>query len=149
MACITNYINGNLWDVIIHPCTSSRVDTPLKMLKGPAMRKAFPCHDVTILDSHRVHAQGLICECTQPMRDDVALQRRLSLAGCIHKMIPVSCPISSLYQLCLCGRKRPYGSILLSHHLHSLRWRTASCVSTEPWTMPTNHHHQSWTRWNG
>ena len=28
------------------------------------------------------------CICAQPLRDDVAMQRRLSLAACIHKMIP-------------------------------------------------------------
>ena len=32
--------------------------------------------------------QGSFCVCTQPTRDDVTMQRRLSLAGCIHKMIP-------------------------------------------------------------
>ena len=33
--------------------------------------------------------KGSFCVCTQPMRD-VTLQRRLSMAGCIHKMIPVN-----------------------------------------------------------
>ena len=32
--------------------------------------------------------QGSFCECAQPMRDDVTMQRRLSLAGPIHKIIP-------------------------------------------------------------
>ena len=31
---------------------------------------------------------GSFCECAQPMRDDATLQRSLSLAGHIHKMIP-------------------------------------------------------------
>ena len=31
---------------------------------------------------------GMYCICAQPMRDDVAMQRRLSLAGRIYKMIP-------------------------------------------------------------
>ena len=33
--------------------------------------------------------QGLICVCAQPMRDGVTVKRHLSLAGCIHGMIPV------------------------------------------------------------
>ena len=32
--------------------------------------------------------QESVCVYTQPMRDDVTLQPRLSLAGLIHKMIP-------------------------------------------------------------
>ena len=39
--------------------------------------------------------QGLFCVRAQPMRDDVTLQRRLSLAGRMHKMIPEFC-----YQIC-------------------------------------------------
>ena len=34
------------------------------------------------------HHQGSFCVCTQPMRDDITLQLCLSLAGCIHKIIP-------------------------------------------------------------
>ena len=33
--------------------------------------------------------QGSFCVCDQPMRDDITLYRHLSLAGLIHKMIPV------------------------------------------------------------
>ena len=36
------------------------------------------------------HPQRSFWVCAQPMRDDVAVQRRVSLAGCIHKMIPPS-----------------------------------------------------------
>ena len=32
--------------------------------------------------------QGSFCICAQPMRDDVTIQSRLSLAGHIYKMIP-------------------------------------------------------------
>ena len=32
--------------------------------------------------------QELFCECVQAMIDDVTMQHRLSLAGCIHKIIP-------------------------------------------------------------
>ena len=34
-----------------------------------------------------VSSQGSFCVCAQPMGDDVTMQRRLSLAGRIHKMI--------------------------------------------------------------
>ena len=34
--------------------------------------------------------QGSFCECTQPMRDEVTMSQCLSLAGCIHKMIPAA-----------------------------------------------------------
>ena len=33
--------------------------------------------------------QGSFCICTQPMRDNATMQCRLSLAGCIHKMVPI------------------------------------------------------------
>ena len=36
--------------------------------------------------------QGSFCECTQPIRDEVTLQRCLSLAGRIHKVIPATSP---------------------------------------------------------
>ena len=44
--------------------------------------------------------QGSFCECSPPIRDDDTLQRHLSLAGPIHKMIPAVaimrfCPIGS------------------------------------------------------
>ena len=45
------------------------------------------------IDSHftfiawRVSGPRSFCVCAQPMRDDVALQQHLSLAGRIHKMI--------------------------------------------------------------
>ena len=31
---------------------------------------------------------GIICVCAQPLRDNVTMKHHLSLAGCIHKMIP-------------------------------------------------------------
>ena len=38
---------------------------------------------------HYIHPkQGSFCACVQPMRDDVTIQRHLSLAGLMHRMIP-------------------------------------------------------------
>ena len=38
--------------------------------------------------SHTCIYQGSFCKCTQPMRDDVTMLHRLSLAGHINRMIP-------------------------------------------------------------
>ena len=47
-----------------------------------------------------LHLQGSFCACTRPMRDNVTLSRRLSLAGRTHKMIPVS---AILFVVALCS----------------------------------------------
>ena len=53
----------------------------------------FPLGSLSILIFRSWHVcwfiQGTFCACTQPMRDDVTFQRRLSLAGRIHIMVPV------------------------------------------------------------
>ena len=41
-----------------------------------------------LLPGNLLQIQGSFCECAQPMRDNITLQCRLSLACCIHKRIP-------------------------------------------------------------
>ena len=48
-------------------------------------KSCFDADDTGML----IRWQGLFCACAQPMRDDVALQHHLSLAGHVHKTIPV------------------------------------------------------------
>ena len=43
---------------------------------------------ITRLTAWWIVAQGSFCTCAQPMRDNVTMQRSLSLAGHIHKMTP-------------------------------------------------------------
>ena len=47
---------------------------------------------------------GWFCLCAQPMRDDVTLYRRLSLAGRIHKMIPAWI----IFSMCPASERRRY-----------------------------------------
>ena len=72
--------------------------------KGPVRRKMFPFDDFIMIRCYNNAVQyslilytvllclrqnqGSICVCAQPMRDNVTLQHHLSLAGCIHKIIP-------------------------------------------------------------
>ena len=72
--------------------------------KWPVTRKMFPFDDFIMIRCYNNAVQynlilytvllclrqnqGSICVCAQPMRDNVTLQHHLSLAGCIHKIIP-------------------------------------------------------------
>ena len=72
--------------------------------KGLVTRKMFPFDDFIMIRCYNNAVQynlilytvllclrqnqRPICVCAQPMRDNVTLQHHLSLAGCIHKIIP-------------------------------------------------------------
>ena len=69
--------------------------------------------------------QGSFCVCAQPMRDDVTLQRRLSLAGRIHKMIPAIHfrlrVITIMFYIC--SRMQQLVSDRRNKVLNQLQWR--------------------------
>ena len=50
-----------------------------------------------------VFMQGLFCVCAQPMRGDVTLQSRLSLAGRMHNIIPVHMQVTRVVCSLLTG----------------------------------------------
>ena len=60
------------------------------MLMG-SFRFVLFCNSALGILASKTWMQGSLCVCVQPMRDDVAMQHRLSLIGRIHKMIPVGC----------------------------------------------------------
>ena len=51
------------------------------LINDIAVKDMAPCRIAS-------HIHGSFCVCTQPMRDDVTMERRLLLAGCIHMVIP-------------------------------------------------------------
>ena len=98
--------------------------------------------------------QGSICIWAQPMKDDVTVQRRLSLAGPIHRMIPDNCT-PKIYPI----MRALASTELILNHLHinrcvtchnpfskwqrSFQWKLCShwlkvlwqCHQTETWNI--------------
>ena len=69
------------------------------------------------------------------MRDDITVQRHPSLAGCIHKMIPVSAVmlsyIDGLVQDCSISSAITLESHELSHQYVVLCVKLSSCCDTD------------------
>ena len=81
--------------------------------------------------------QGSFCECAQPMRDDVTMQRHLSLAGRIHKMNAMTANTGTPS-----GLRCTYWRVLIGWQ--DLLPLPLGCARM--WTLTVNVNNQQWDR---